>query len=486
MQEEEKRMSKKPAVNAPCPCGSGKKFKKCCGEQSRQIKDYFRVATVLHDAGLLPTPHLRDGAAPWLVDSGLLCPCGSGKVYRDCCGAVIAQHGDTLNKDAVQCLNDEDLPQAETLYRAELVQYISWIHAHTLPFAEAHIPVIRQIVEVDLAAVTELADSVAHCLYWMGRGVDIPGFLDQVESIVPLRGFEKDAAYLRALWLHIGLGDSQRAVRELAKLGNILDYPRREAWELYLDVAASDLTEREKITIAEHIVAEADEEEHVRVQYSALKAIALVQIGEIESARKEFEVLLASVKSPPRIRTSDELAAEWQIAKAWSVYGELFSDANALGKSEVLLRRIPEAMLTPAGRAALERDLGWVLRDQERYGDAASAFRRSLEYDDTDVGRTHLIHSLALSGQIEEARTTLATLSPEKIDPNLRLEYFAAQGSLAIACDDSDLGSHTVEGLRALTLLTPFWEAQRNQLLIQMLDFVHLTCPHFSHISEVS
>ncbi len=56
-----------------------------------------------------------------------------------------------------------------------------------------------------------------------------------------------------------------------------------------------------------------------------------------------------------------------------------------------------------------------------------AAFRRSLEYDDTHVGRIHLIHSLALSGQIEEARTTLATLSPGKIDPNLRLEYFAAE-----------------------------------------------------------
>lgn len=466
-------MSKKPAVNAPCPCGSSKKFKKCCGEPSRQITDYFRVATALHDAGLLPTPSLRAGTAPWLLDSGLPCPCGSRKAYRECCGSVIAKHIETLNKDALQCLNDEDLTQAESLYRAELVQYLSWIHAHTLPFAEANIPVICQIVEVDLAALTELADTVAHCLYGLGKGKDIPGFLDHVESAVPLKGFAKHGVYLRALWLHIGLSDGEGARRELAKLGDILAYPRREAWELYLDVAGPDLTERQKITIAGHIVAEADEDEHVRVQYAALKAISLIQIGETDAARKEFEALLENAKAPPRIETADQLSTEWQIAKAWSVYGELFSDVNALGKAEASLLRIPQAMLKPAGKAALVRDLGWALRGQKRYSDAGAAFRRSLEHDDTVVGRIHLVHTLALSGQIEAARSALEELAIREIDPHLRLEYFAAQGSLAIAAGDTRLGMQTVEGLRTLVLQAPFWEAQRNQLLIQMLDFVH-------------
>lgn len=466
-------MSKKPAVNAPCPCGSGKKFKKCCGEPSRQITDYFRVAMALENAGLKRTPVLDVGIAPWLLDPEADCPCGSGKTYQECCMSVIARNKENLTTDARRLLCNEDVAGAELLYRAYLVHYLEWVYAHTLPFAKAEIPVIRQIVHVDLEALTELADTVAHCFYALGKQKEIPAFLDHVESVVPIEGFARHAAYLRALWLHIGLRDSRGAVQELEKLGDILAYPRRQAWELYLDVAGPDLTERQKISIAEHIVAEADEDEHVRVQYAALKAISLVQIGETDAARKEFEALLASVKSPPQIKTSDELSTEWQIAKAWSVYGELFSSVRALRKAEESLLRVPETMLKPVGKAALQRELGWVFRGQERYGDAAVAFRRSLEFDDTHVGRIHLIHSLALSGQIEEARSTLATLVPEKIDPNLRLEYFAAQGSLAIACDDTHLGMQTVEGLRALVLPTPFWESQRNQLLIQMLDFVH-------------
>ncbi len=205
--------------------------------------------------------------------------------------------------------------QGETLYRAYLVHYLEWVYAHTLPFAKPEIPVIRQIVHVDMEALTELTDTVAHCLHALGKEKEIPPFIDRVESVVPLEGFEKHATYLRALWLHIGLRDRLGALRELEKLGNILAYPRREAWELYLDVAGPDLTERQKITIAEQIVAEADEDENIRVQYAALRAIALVQIGETDAARKEFEALLENVKSPPRIQTSDELSTEWQIGK---------------------------------------------------------------------------------------------------------------------------------------------------------------------------
>jgi PAS domain-containing protein len=130
-------------------------------------------------------------------------------------------------------------------------------------------------------------------------------------------------------------------------------------------------------------------------------------------------------------------------------------------------------MLKPAGKAALQRDLGWVLRGQGRYCDAAEAFERSLGYEDTQVGRVNLIHALALCGRIDEARPLLQSLDPTAIASNLQLEYFAAQGSLAIASNDAALATQAISGLRAIALETPFWEAQRNQLIVQMLDFVH-------------
>ena len=359
------------------------------------------------------------------------------------------------------------------LYKAHLVQYLEWVHAHTLPFAQANIPVIHEIVAVDIEAITEVSDTIAHCLYVLGKEEEILAFLKHVETVVPITGYKKPSAYLCALWLYIGINDREGAIQELEKIGSILDFAKREAWELYLDVAGPDLSERQKITIADHIIAEADDDEKVRVQYTVLKALALIQIGEAEAARQNLEFLVSSLKPPSHIHSSDELSTEWQIGKAWSMYGEIYSDSEALREAEKSLRRIPETLLTPVGNAALQRDLGWVLRGQTQYCDAAAAFRHSLHYEDTQVSRIHLIHSLALCGKLDEAQSVLEGLNSTTVPPELLLEYFGAQGALAVASNNTSLATKTVDGLRRTNSETPFWEAQRNQLIVQMLDFVH-------------
>jgi uncharacterized protein YchJ len=426
---------------------------------------------MLERAGLKPTPRLNIKPAPWLLDSSLPCACGSDKAYSNCCEPLIKARKDSLAKDAAKQFGEGNVQEAEALYRAHFVQYLEWIYAHTLPLIQAGIEIKQQIVDVDIDALTELADTIAHCFYAEGKEDRIPAFMKHVKTVVPLEEFQKSSSYLNALWLYIALNDKDGAIQELKRLGNILDYPHREAWELYLDVVGSEISERQKILIAEQIVAAADEDEHVRTQYTVLKALALIQIGEGDLAQEAFETLLRTARLPAQIQTSDELAATWQIAKAHSLYGELYSDAKALRNAEELLRKIPETMLKPAGKAALRRDLGWVLRDQERYCDAAEEFRRSLEYKNTQVGTIHFIHSLALCGKHEEARQVLDGLIPAEVKPNLQLEYFAAQGSFAIATGDTALATQTAEGLRAVMLDGPFWDAQRKQLMIQMMDF---------------
>jgi hypothetical protein len=94
---------------------------------------------------------------------------------------------------------------------------------------------------------------------------------------------------------------------------------------------------------AQAATAANDEDEHVRVQYTVLKALALIQIGEAEAARQSLDELLGSLKPPSRIQSSDELSTEWQIGKAWSMYGEIYSNPGALRKAEESLRRIPDA-----------------------------------------------------------------------------------------------------------------------------------------------
>jgi tetratricopeptide (TPR) repeat protein len=461
------------AVNAPCPCGSGKKFKKCCGSPRQQNDRRPSEAGGSWKPADTSTAKIRQPVTTkWQKNPVLSCPCGSKKAYGSCCRPIIAS-GTPLTKEALKRFDAGDFVRAEVLYRAHFVQYLEWVHAHTLPFLRSKKPVINQLVEIDVEALVELADVISYCLNRLNRAADIIPFLDHVESVVPLPSFDKDMAYLRATWLYVALDDQEAARRQLLKIGDILAYHRRNALELYLDIFGQDLPERQKIAIAENIISQADKDDHIKVQYTALMAVALVLIGEQRQALAKLETMLTVISPPVQIETFRELSVLWQLAKAWSLYGAFNKDGAALMKGEELLLRIPKEMLTSLGQASLLQDLGWVLRDQARFRDAAIAFKHSLALNTSTVTKIHLAHSLALCGETDEAQIRLRNIGAAELEAGLQLEFFAAKGSLAIATANTTLAMETVSGLRGTLCKAPFWTVQRDQLIIEMLDFIH-------------
>ncbi len=464
-------MNKKTPVNAPCPCGSGLKFKKCCGKPSASHDLATAVpAKIPLDSGVSASPkNVRLRSRP--IDPKSPCPCGSRKTYGSCCKAVLAQYGsiDSLTKEESMQWEAGDIGQLEVLYRAHFVHYLQWIYEHTLPAVAVNMPRADELVELDKDALVHLVDTIARFKAKLNRSAEIVPFLDHVEAIVPLHDFAKDVAFVRATWLYVALEDAEGARREFAKLGSIHAYKRREAKEVYLDVFGDQLSDREKIALAEQIVAQAEKDDAVRIQYTSLRAICLLEIGE---ANQGFEALGTLLEGCARLESSDDVVTVLRLAKAWALYGKFKSDAKALRKAEELLLRVPENELTRLGKAALLLDLGWVLRDREKYPDAASAFRRSLELDPATVTKIHLSHALALCGETDMARELQLELEGDDIEQSLRLEYFAAKASLAIAATEIDLAREIIEGLRQLPIEHPFWREQRDQLIIEMFDFV--------------
>jgi tetratricopeptide (TPR) repeat protein len=311
-------------------------------------------------------------------------------------------------------------------------------------------PAVDKLIEIDSEALIELADNISYGMGKLNWAREIIPFLDHLESIVLLGNFDKHMAYLRATYLYIALDDREGACRELTKLGTILEYGRRKALELYLDVCGSDLSERQRIAIAESIITQSGTDDHVRVQYTAIKAMGLLQVGERAQGSEELRAVLATTQPPSRVETAEETFAIWQLANAWALYGKFNDDEASLSKAEELLLRIPEDTMTPLGRSVLLLELGWVLRDQEKYRDAAAAFRRSLELNAATVTKIHLAHSLALCGEIDEARTLQRELDSTTIEADAQLESLASKGSLAIAAADKSLALETVEGLKRM------------------------------------
>ena len=419
--------------------------------------------------------HIAPDSAKWKRNPNLPCPCGSKKEYGMCCGPVIANCGmaGNLNREAQKYVEDSNIEAAESLYRAHFVQYLCWVHEHTMPFLTANLNVVDELVETDIGAFVELTEAMAHCLFWLERKNEIIPLINHVESVVPLKGFRTHVPYLRATWLYIALRDREGARSELRKLGDILAYGRREAIELYLDVFGDEIPERQKIVLADGIIAQAGTDDAVRLQYTAIKAIGLMQIGELPEAVKEMRSVLDKVEPPSKVESVDEIAAIWQLAKAWSLLGTFTQDKDSQLKAEELFSRIPENLLKTSGKAELLINRGWAFRDQERFNDSAISFRRSLGFQESVVGKIQLAHSLALCDEIDEARRLLNSIDPQSIDPKLQLEYFAAISSIAIASNDFNLANKAVGGLRTAPCDTPYWIAQRDQLIIQILDFIH-------------
>lgn len=62
-----------------------------------------------------------------------------------------------------------DLSRLEILYRAHFVQYLRWIHEHTLPAIATNMPRVNELIEVDKNALVELLDTIALCMAKLNR-----------------------------------------------------------------------------------------------------------------------------------------------------------------------------------------------------------------------------------------------------------------------------------------------------------------------------
>ena len=416
----------------------------------------------------------RIAIRPWIPSPAQPCPCGSGLAHARCC-APILDHDESradLWREAKALLSNGDFKGAEQVFRASFVQYLRWVSEHTVPILNTDDPFVKQLVRIDIDALQSLVDSVAHCMFQLGNASQIIPFVDHVESVVPLGEFGARATYLKAAWLYIGLNDRQSARAELVTLGDILRTDHRQTLELYLDVFGDVLSPRQKIAISDSILANANDESQIQVQYSTLKAVALVTIGETTEANRLLQAVTneSLVQQASEEREDSHLA--FVLAHALSLRAKTSAEATLYEQAEHVLQSIDAQRLTAAGQARLQLELGRVQFDRKKYDQAAESFSRSRDLEPSVMADIHLAHAYALSGSSAAARQIISELERQRIEPILELERLAAIAAVAIADGDVPLASDVVRRLRAVTEDSPFWQGQRDHLVIEVMDFI--------------
>jgi tetratricopeptide (TPR) repeat protein len=439
--------------------GKGKRVREIRDRRPTERKDARKVKLAIRQ--WIPAPHEP-------------CPCGTGLSYARCCGPRLTDDtaGASAWRRAQESLAAGKVEEAEAILRAALVQYLRWVFEHTVPVPGTEAPFLKDLIRIDVDALQTLADGVAHCMFKLGKTATIIPFLNHIESVVPLDAFRARATYLRAAWLYIGLDDPEAARTELRRLGDILRCSHRETLELYLDVFGGTLPPRQKIALCDTILNAADGDFSIRVQYSTIKAVALVMIGEEPEAERLLSATLTDSLVSATLDKSDDSRLRFVLANALAFLAKLSGDASFFPRAERILQSIDEEHLTAAGQAKLHLELGRVYFDQQQYERAVEALSRSRTLEPAATTEIHLAHAHALGGSPATARELLRNIERQPIPAVLQLEHLAALAAVAVKEADTVLASEVVRRLRQLLEDSPFWSSQRDRLVIELMDFV--------------
>jgi len=387
---------------------------------------------------------------------------------------------------AVAPMRAGDFAEAANWHRAQFVQYVQWVRQHTVPLLKGRLGSLKamglsqSLVAVDVDALESICDSVAFCLARQARGAEIRQFLNHAENIIPLRAFGPRATYLRALWTYLALDDAEGARAELAAI-EVEKSDHHETIELYIDVFNSTLSPRKKLLLAQRILQLVSGDSEARAEgrvagltfhYSSVCALCYLMLGETKNAE---DVLAEATRSKEPIATPESdarISHNLHLARALCLLGKLRNDQSLLVRAESILRSIPDAGFTAAGKAQLMMDLGRVLMDREEYADAAVCFTSADGLNGDTVTKIHLADAQALAKQFEAASKTLASVPREDLPEGLALEYLQAAAHIAMGRNDRDTARGLAATLKRLDEREPYFAQHRDRMIIALQDFV--------------
>jgi tetratricopeptide (TPR) repeat protein len=364
-----------------------------------------------------------------------------------------------------------DYASAERAWRVELTRYIGWVFHHTLILIKHPAGPPLELMQIDVGALEELAESIAWVLDRQGKPEGILHSFEHLAATLPLPGLRERMAYLKCLWLLQRFNDDSGANAILSEWSSHERIRDVRLLQIYFQMRASSLSLIKRMDVAQKIIEQTTSSVE-KLHYSTAKAMVMVLVGDNDEAKKlHTEALNAFLPIAADAAKEGDLYPSSICARALEMQGTLTKDKIAFERALGFLERINVAELTAEGGGELlyaQGRLNWLKGDWSR---AVECFTDSYKKHPGVLPLIYRLDGYVRMNALEEAKHDLVALRNASIPEEYRLEFLRGAAGLAVKTGDADEARNLVKDLKSLDLDILNFRVQRDELCVELLEF---------------
>lgn len=407
-----KRVRYKPALNAPCLCGSGLKFKRCCSGQND-------------------------------VD----------------CGIMIDSARELMAK--------KDFKGALKYVRHAITNYSILHETNTAPYINSGNEAIIWLLSIDIKALSELVGSLLDCYRVIHDYHSFECDLERLRNNISDVRWQRKITYFQIL-ASLGEHWSEKVgEKEVKKLLPIDDENDPEIIQLYLHFCSDELSFKKNIDILDRLVS-IIEKPSEKLQYCVVKGIKYLCIGDQEESKRIIEEAIKDYESIDW--ANDNSYGHMQHARAISLLGDLKKSAELKALSvKKFISLLDDHSWTDAGVADIHAEIGKSLFHIKKFDEAIEHYIKSLEIINSNLVKVFLsqvkldLNDKAAIDIIREVEVNIGELSRTEL-----VDFIFTYASIGIAFNQKEMVNRSISYLSDSPSLEPIFEKQKNKLISQI------------------
>lgn len=389
------------------------------------------------------------------------CLCGSGRKFKKCCGPGYCREREKTA--AFDALRAEEFEKALDFARLDLVRYIIWHRAHTIPWHERSPEAAAPLLDLDLNALGDLVDLLRHCYTKAGRDTEFPAVLDRLRGVLEYPRWEQRLRFQRALTAMQPDWNEEAGRDVLSGWVDPSDLEDFEFASLLLDLFGDRMGVAEQLRFIEKVI-ELSRTRSETFQYEVLRGIVFILIGDAKEGAKAINAALERFDGVPVAQ--HELHELRLHAQALLHLPDHNRPKDGLELARALLREgLSSGELSDSGRAHFQALLGESYIAEDQYQEAIGHLEESVRLSSDFAATLSLVRARSRTGDTAAAKELLSSINYTQLNLGEQFDHTIAMAELAESAADEELLRVALSRLREVNPRFPVHRELATELL---------------------